>query len=73
MLGYKYNTEQEAINAQTLCDNAYGYPLQDATTSHWVDYQFSTTDSFYFIAFNESIREILGEPIEFEVTIIITI
>lgn len=67
MIGYKYIIEQDAINAVNECNLAYGYPKQD-TTTNWIDYQFSDLDDFYFIIFDESVRSILGEPIEFTIT-----
>lgn len=68
MLGYKYNTEQEAQNAVLLCDNHYGYPKQDCITQQWCEYNFSELDNFYYIIYNETIEIILGTPVEFEVT-----
>jgi len=68
MIGYKYTNKQEAISAVTLCNSAYGYPKQ-STTTNWIDYQFSEIDGFYFIIFDESVRSILGQPIEFEITL----
>ena len=66
MLGYKYNTIQEVQEAQSLCDMFYGYPKENSITQHWIDYNF---DGFYYIIFDESIKELLGNPIEFEITI----
>jgi hypothetical protein len=68
MQGYKFTTEAEAIAARLQCDNHYGYPKQDCVTLHWVDFQHAELDGFYYIAFDESIQQVLGEPIEFEVT-----
>jgi hypothetical protein len=68
MVGYIFNTIEEAIDAQNLCDTANGYPKNDSVTKNWVSYQFSNLDNFYFITFDESIREILGEPLIFDVT-----
>jgi hypothetical protein len=70
MLGYTFATEQEAIDSRILCDTYYGYPLEGAVTSHWIDYEFSSLDNFYYIIFDESVREILGNPIEFEITFV---
>lgn len=68
MVGYKYTTEQEAINAKNLCNNAFNYPKNDSVTENWVGYQFSNLDNFYYIIFDESIESILGLPIIFDVT-----
>lgn len=68
--GYQYTTEQEAINAREACDTYYGIPISpDDVTHNWVDYQFAkfNTPQFWYIVFDESLKPILGEPIEFEV------
>jgi hypothetical protein len=68
MLGYKYATEQEAIDARKQCADYYGLPKSpEDVTQFWVDYQEG--DGFWYIIFDESIRDILGEPIEFEINI----
>ena len=71
ILGYKYTNEQEAINSRKQCADYYGLPVtpQD-TTKYWVDYETANFDTpiFWYIIFDESIREILGEPTTFEVT-----
>jgi hypothetical protein len=70
MLGYKYTTETDAIAARQQCDAFYGIPksLEDIT-QHWIDYQFAELNEpqFWYIAFDESLLPILGEPTEFEV------
>jgi len=69
--GYKYNTEQEAINARKYCADYYGLPVtSEDTTKYWVDYETANLDTpiFWYIIFDESIREILGDPTTFEVT-----
>jgi hypothetical protein len=69
--GYKYTTEQDAINARELVDAYYGIPvLPEDITQNWVDYQTGTLDTpiFYYIIFDESLEVVLGEPITFEVT-----
>ena len=68
--GYKYTTEQEAIDAREACDAYYGIPVSpDDVTQNWVDYQFAELNNpqFWYIVYNESLLPILGEPIEFEV------
>jgi hypothetical protein len=64
MLGYTFATEQEAIESRILCDTYYGYPLDGAVTSHWIDYEFNESENVWFIIFDESVRTILGEPYE---------
>ena len=68
MLGYQYSTEQEAIDARKQCADYYGLPVHpDDVTQYWVDYKYSEL-GFWYIIFYESIRDILGEPTNFEVT-----
>jgi len=69
--GYKYTTEQEAINAREACDTYYGIPVSpDDVTQNWVEYQIADLDTpiFYYIKFDESLKVVLGNPIDFEVT-----
>jgi hypothetical protein len=68
--GYKYITEQDAINARELVDTYYGIPVSpDDVTKNWVDYNTATLDNpiFYYIIFDESLKVVLGEPTNFEV------
>ena len=68
--GYKYTTEQEAIDARKQCADYYGLPvLPEDVTQYWVDYEEASlnTPIFWYIIFDESIRGILGEPITFDV------
>lgn len=69
--GYKYTTEQEAINARKQCADYYGLPVApDDVTQYWVDYETAELDTpvFWYIVFDTSIEMILGEPTDFEVT-----
>jgi hypothetical protein len=69
--GYKYNTEQEAIDAREACDTYYGIPVApDDVTQNWVEYQAADLDTpiFYYIRFDESLKVVLGNPTDFEVT-----
>jgi hypothetical protein len=71
IIGYKYTTEQDAINARELVDAYYGIPVSpEDITQNWVDYETAELDSpiFWYIVFDESIEMILGEPTDFEVT-----
>ena len=68
--GYQYITEEEAQNAQALCNSYYGIPASpDDVTQNWVDYQFAEFNipQFWYIVFDESLTPILGTPTEFEV------
>jgi hypothetical protein len=70
MLGYKYNTEQEAINARKSVDAYYGIPVApDDVTQNWINYEFANLNEpqFWYIVFDESLTPILGTPTEFEV------
>ena len=72
MVGYKYTTEQEAIDARKQCADYYGLPKTPTdTTLYWVDYQEAELDTpiFWYITFDESIEAILGTPTTFNVTI----
>lgn len=69
--GYKYTTEQDAINAREACDTYYGIPVApDDVTQNWVEYQTADLDEpiFYYIRFDESLKVVLGNPTDFEVT-----
>lgn len=62
--GYKYVSEQEAINAREACDDYYGIPVTpDDVTQNWVDYQFAKLNKppFWYIVFDESLTPILGK------------
>jgi hypothetical protein len=68
--GYKYTTQQDAINARELCDTYYGIPVSpDDVTQNWVDYQFAelNTPQFWYITYDDSLLPVLGQPTEFEV------
>jgi hypothetical protein len=68
--GYKYTTEQEAIDARKQCADYYGLPTApENVTQFWVNYENASlnTPIFWYIVFDESIRIILGEPTEFEI------
>ena len=68
--GYKYDTEQDAIDAREACDAYYGIPVApDDVTKNWVDYQFAELNDpqFWYIQYDNSLLPILGEPTEFEV------
>lgn len=68
MLGYTYATEQEAINARQLCATYAGLPNPQGDTLYWVNYNYSQMDEFYYIQYVESLENVLGTPIEFNVT-----
>lgn len=68
--GYKYTTEQAAIDAREECDAYYGIPVNpNDVTQNWVDYFYANlnTPPFWYIVYDDSLLPILGEPINFEV------
>jgi len=69
MLGYKYTIEQEAINARQLCATYKGLPNPTGDTLYWVNYNHSQVDNFYYIEYVNELENVLGQPIEFEITL----
>jgi hypothetical protein len=69
MTGYKYTTEQEAIDARAQAATYMGLPNPQGDTLYWVNYNYSELDSFYYIQHVEGLEAVLGEPIEFDITI----
>ena len=70
VLGYKYTTEQDAIDAREACDTYYGIPISpNDVTQNWVEYQEASLNVpiFWYITHDDSLDIVLGEPIEFEV------
>tara|TARA_R110002167_G_scaffold71124_2_gene200856 strand:- start:3487 stop:3714 length:228 start_codon:yes stop_codon:yes gene_type:complete len=70
MIGYKYNTEEEAKAGRKLCADYYGLPKSNNnTTIYWVDYSEASLNVpiFWYIVADSSIVDILGETIEFEI------
>ena len=70
ILGYKYTNEQDAIDSRKTCADYYGLPTApENVTKYWVNYEtaYHNTPIFWYIVFDESIRDILGEPTNFEV------
>ena len=69
MTGYKYTTEQDAIDARSQAATYAGLPNPTMDTLYWVNYNYSELDNFYYIQHVENLEQVLGEPIEFTVTI----
>lgn len=70
IIGYKYNTEQAAINARKQCADYYGLPVSpEDTTIYWVDYNTANLNDpiFWYIDYDDSLDNVLGTPIEFDV------
>ena len=56
--GYKYTTEQKAIDAREACDTYYGIPVSaNDVTQNWIDYEIAELDTpiFYYITFDQSL------------------
>lgn len=68
MTGYKYITEQEAIDARTQAATYMGLPNPQGDTLYWVNYSYSELDGFWYIQYVEYLELVLGQPIEFEIT-----
>ena len=72
VLGYKYNTELEAISARESVDSYYGIPVSpDDVTQNWVEYNEASLNEpiFWYINANETLNVVLGEPYVFSVNI----
>jgi hypothetical protein len=69
MTGYKYTTEQEAINARNQAATYKGLPNAQGDTLYWVNYNHSVIDGFYYIQHVEGLEDVLGTPSEFTVTL----
>ena len=69
MIGYKYNTETEAIAARKAAADYMGLPKNPTdTTIYWVNYNYSVLDVFWYITYVEGLEAILGEPIDITIT-----
>ena len=69
MVGYKYTTEQEALNAQeTLRLHYLGEPKEGAVTTQWVSVETGTFEgeSFWYILGD---FEVIGTPTTFNIDI----
>jgi hypothetical protein len=68
--GYKYNDSESASAAIEQLDVFYGIPVsEDSVTKNWCEYEIANLNNpiFYFIRYDKSMLEILGEPEEFDV------
>ena len=68
MLGYLFNTEEEAITARQACADYLGLPKPNSFTLYWVNYIYSELDNIYYIQYVDGVEMVLGEPITFEIT-----
>ena len=70
--GYKYTTEQSAIDAREQVDTYYGIPISPSDiTQNWTDYLTADLDNpiFWYIVYDQSLEVILGQPETFDVVI----
>ena len=59
MVGYKYNTEQEAIDAVSLCNEYYGIPVsEDSVTKTFTDFFYDESIGYYLI-YSEELKVLL--------------
>jgi len=68
MTGYKYTTEQEAIDARSQAATYMSLPNPTRDTLYWVNYNYSELDDFYYIEHVQGLEAILGEALIFNVT-----
>ena len=69
MVGYKYNTEEEAIIVRQQLADYKGLPIHpDDITIYWVDFQYAELDFFYYFKYTDGMYDVLGLPIELNLT-----
>jgi hypothetical protein len=68
MLGYKYNTENEAIAARQTAADYMGLPVEGGETLYWVNYNYSELDGFWYIQYVDGLEKALGEPSDITIT-----
>jgi hypothetical protein len=69
MIGYKYDTEQEAKTARQQAADYKGLPVNPGdTTIYWVNYSYSDLDGFWYIRYVEGLEAVLGEPTDITIT-----
>lgn len=60
--GYKFKTEEEAIEARQKAADFAGLPVQGGETLYWVDYLYAEADDFWYIIYIDGLEEVLGKP-----------
>ena len=69
ILGYKYLTKQDAVDAVTSCNQYYNITRsENKVTSTWCEYEKDVND-IYYITHNKTLIPVLGEPYEFTIEI----
>lgn len=74
--GYKFTTEQDAINARETCDTYYGIPVSpEDVTQNWVEYQIAELNNpqFWYMIYDNSLEPVLGQPEEFDIVLLPTV
>lgn len=70
--GYKFTTEQDAINAREACDTYYGIPVSpEDITQNWVEYQLAELNNpqFWYMIYDSSLELVLGQPEDFDIVL----
>jgi hypothetical protein len=66
VLGYQFNTEQEAKDAVNALNVYYGIPVTpDAVTQTWCNYGYNGV--YWYIVWDDSMNIVLGEPTEINI------
>jgi hypothetical protein len=71
VIGYKYVTENGAINDVTALNIYYGLPASPTDeTQDWTSYLTADLDSpvFWYIPYHPTLEPVLGNPETFQVT-----
>jgi hypothetical protein len=68
MIGYKYNSEKEAIAARKKAADFKKLPVPNGETLYWVNYNYSELDGFWYINYVGGLEAVLGEPIDITIT-----
>lgn len=69
MKGYIYLTEAQAIAARKKAADYKGLPVRpEDVTQYWVGYNYSKLDDIYYIRYVDGLEEVLGEPVDVELT-----
>jgi hypothetical protein len=68
--GYRYYDSESASYDIEMLDAFYGIPVsEESVTRNWCEYEIANLNNpvFYFIRYDKSMLEILGDPDEFDV------
>jgi hypothetical protein len=70
VLGYYWKDENIAIEKRKELSLYKGFPKENNETLYWINYDYSELDNFYYFPYIEEMENILGEPYEFEISIL---